>query len=73
LPPSLWRFPLGRENQAGPAPMALPAVLLISQDVLQSLGLAGRAYVLENSRIVMEGKGSDLLLDPKVKEAYLGI
>jgi branched-chain amino acid transport system ATP-binding protein len=48
-------------------------VLLISQDVLQSLGLAGRAYVLENSRIVMEGKGSDLLQDPKVKETYLGI
>jgi branched-chain amino acid transport system ATP-binding protein len=47
-------------------------VLLISQDVLQSLGLAQRAYVLENSRIVMEGKGSDLLQDPKVKEAYLG-
>jgi branched-chain amino acid transport system ATP-binding protein len=48
-------------------------VLLISQDVLQSLGLAGRAYVLENSRIVMQGKAVDLLQDPKVKEAYLGI
>jgi branched-chain amino acid transport system ATP-binding protein len=48
-------------------------VLLISQDVLQSLTLAQRAYVLENSRIVMEGKGSDLLQDPKVKQAYLGI
>ena len=48
-------------------------VLLISQDVLQSLRLAQRAYVLENSRIVMEGKGPDLLQDPKVKQAYLGI
>jgi len=48
-------------------------VLLISQDVLQSLRLAQRAYVLENSRIVMEGKGSDLLQNPKVKQAYLGI
>jgi branched-chain amino acid transport system ATP-binding protein len=48
-------------------------VLLISQDVLQSLGLAQRAYVLENSRIVMEGKAADLLQNPKVKEAYLGI
>jgi len=46
--------------------------LLISQDVLQTLSLAQRAYVLENSRIVMEGKGSDLLQNPKVKEAYLG-
>ena len=48
-------------------------ILLISQDVLQSLRLAQRAYVLENSRIVMEGKGSDLLQNPKVKQAYLGI
>jgi branched-chain amino acid transport system ATP-binding protein len=35
--------------------------------------LAQRAYVLENSRIVMEGKAADLLQNPKVKEAYLGI
>ncbi len=49
------------------------AILLISQDVLQSLNLAGRAYVLENSRIVMEGKGKDLLGDQRVKESYLGI
>ncbi len=48
-------------------------ILMISQDVLQSLRLARRAYVLENSRMVMEGKGSDLLKDPKVKESYLGI
>jgi branched-chain amino acid transport system ATP-binding protein len=48
-------------------------ILLISQDVLQSLKMAQRAYVLENSRMVMEGKGTDLLQDPRVKEAYLGI
>jgi branched-chain amino acid transport system ATP-binding protein len=58
---------IGTLNQQG------LTVLLISQDVLQSLGLTQRAYVLENSRIVMEGKGADLLLDPRVKEAYLGI
>jgi len=73
LPPSLRRFPLRREIQGGPAPRELPEVLFISQDFLQSLRLAQRACVLENSRIVMEGKGSDLLQDPKVKEAYLGI
>ncbi len=48
-------------------------ILLISQDVLQTLKLARRAYVLENSRVVMEGLASDLLLDPRVKSAYLGI
>jgi branched-chain amino acid transport system ATP-binding protein len=58
---------IGTLNQGG------LAILLISQDVLQSLNLAGRAYVLENSRIVMEGKGKDLLGDQRVKESYLGI
>jgi len=48
-------------------------ILMVSQDVLQSLRLAQRAYVLENSRMVMEGKGRDLLSDPKVKQSYLGI
>lgn len=48
-------------------------ILLISQDVLQSLRLAQRAYVLENTRIVMEGKGYELLNDQKVKQSYLGI
>jgi branched-chain amino acid transport system ATP-binding protein len=49
------------------------SLLLVSQDVLQALKIAGRAYVIENGRIVMEGKGSELLGSPKVKEAYLGI
>lgn len=49
------------------------SILLISQDVLQALMVADRAYVLENGRLVMEGNGEDLLRDPRVKEAYLGI
>jgi branched-chain amino acid transport system ATP-binding protein len=48
-------------------------ILLVSQDVLQSLRLSHRAYVLENTRVVMEGKGADLLNDPKVKQSYLGL
>jgi branched-chain amino acid transport system ATP-binding protein len=48
-------------------------ILLVSQDVLQSLHLSHRAYVLENTRVVMEGKGTDLLNDPKVKQSYLGL
>ena len=48
-------------------------ILLVSQDVLQALKIADRAYVIENGRIVLEGPGSELLRDPAVKEAYLGL
>jgi branched-chain amino acid transport system ATP-binding protein len=48
-------------------------VLLVEQNVRQSLTLAHRAYVLENGRMVMEGKGKDLIADKHVKEAYLGL
>lgn len=48
-------------------------VLLVEQNVRQSLKLADRAYVLENGRILMEGKGKDLLGSEEVKKAYLGI
>jgi branched-chain amino acid transport system ATP-binding protein len=48
-------------------------ILLVSQDVLQALKIADRAYVIENGRIVMEGSGRALLRDPAVKEAYLGL
>jgi branched-chain amino acid transport system ATP-binding protein len=48
-------------------------VLLVEQNVRQSLTLAHRAYVLENGRIVMEGKGRELIADKHVKEAYLGL
>lgn len=37
-----------------------------------ALSIADRGYVLENGRIIMEGKGRELLADPKVKAAYLG-
>ncbi len=39
----------------------------------RSLALAGRGYVLENGRIVLEGAGQALLADPHVKRAYLGL
>jgi branched-chain amino acid transport system ATP-binding protein len=48
-------------------------LLLVEQNVRQSLTLAHRAYVLENGRMVMEGKGRELIADPHVKEAYLGL
>jgi len=48
-------------------------VLLVEQNVRQSLTLAHRAYVLENGRMVMEGEGKKLIADRHVKEAYLGL
>jgi len=48
-------------------------VLLVEQNVKHTLSFCHRAYVLENGRVVMEGTGRDLLNNPHVKEAYLGI
>jgi branched-chain amino acid transport system ATP-binding protein len=48
-------------------------VLLVEQNVVASLKLANRAYVLENGRIVMSGTGPELLNDDRVRQAYLGI
>ncbi len=48
-------------------------VLLVEQNVAASLKLANRAYVLENGRVVLKGSGADLLADPRVREAYLGL
>lgn len=48
-------------------------VLLVEQNVRQTLAMCDRAYVLENGRIVLSGTGRELLADSHVKEAYLGI
>jgi branched-chain amino acid transport system ATP-binding protein len=48
-------------------------ILLVEQNALKSLKIADRAYVLEVGKIVQEGKGEDLLHDPSVQQAYLGI
>jgi branched-chain amino acid transport system ATP-binding protein len=48
-------------------------VLLVEQDVKNSLGLSDRGYVLEHGRVAMEGKAKELLDDPHIKTAYLGI
>lgn len=48
-------------------------VLLVEQDVKNSLGLSDRGYVLEHGRIAMEGTAKELLQDPHIKTAYLGI
>jgi branched-chain amino acid transport system ATP-binding protein len=48
-------------------------IILVEQNVAVSLKLAAQAYVLENGRIAMSGKGEDLLHDDRVREAYLGL
>jgi len=48
-------------------------VLLVEQNVKHTLSICNRAYVLENGRIVLTGTGQELLNNPHVKEAYLGI
>lgn len=48
-------------------------VLLVEQNVMQTLALCDRACVLENGRIVLQGKGQELVGDNHVKKAYLGV
>ena len=48
-------------------------VLLVEQDVKHSLSLSDRGYVLEHGRIAMEGVAAELMNDPHIKTAYLGL
>jgi branched-chain amino acid transport system ATP-binding protein len=48
-------------------------ILLVEQNAQQALSRAHRAYVLETGRIVKTGTGAELLSDPAVKDAYLGV
>lgn len=57
---------IGRLNAEG------LAILLVEQNVVQSLALAHRAYVLENGRIALQGKASDLAEHPDLRRSYLG-
>ena len=48
-------------------------VLLVEQNVRQTLTMCHRAYVLENGRIALQGTGEELMNNDHVREAYLGI
>ncbi len=48
-------------------------VLIVEQDIRSTLEIADHAYVMENGRIVMTGRASDLLADDSVRRAYLGM
>ena len=47
-------------------------ILLVEQNIFQALKIADEAYVLKTGKIVMEGKGSDLLANPEIQKAYIG-
>ena len=49
------------------------ALLLVEQNVVQTLELARRAYILENGAIVLTGNSADVANDPNLKRAYLGL
>jgi len=48
-------------------------ILLVEQNVYQSLRIATQAYVLETGKMVLAGSGEDLLTDEHVKKAFLGL
>ena len=56
-----------RLNEAG------LTILLVEQNVMASLKIAHRGYVLENGRIELSGSGGDLLVNDRVRQAYLGL
>ena len=49
------------------------ALLLVEQNVVQSLEVASRAYVLDNGAIVLQGSAAEVRNDPNLKRAYLGM
>ena len=48
-------------------------ILLVEQNVVQSLVVATYAHVLENGRVVLSGKGEALIDDPRLQKTYLGM
>lgn len=49
------------------------AILLVEQNVQQTLEIADRAYVLENGRVILAGESKKLLQEEIIRKAYLGI
>jgi len=49
------------------------SILLIEQNVYNSLKISDRGYVLENGKIVLDGKGPELLENPHIRKTYLGL
>jgi branched-chain amino acid transport system ATP-binding protein len=58
---------IGRINAEG------LAVMLVEQNVMQSLALADRAYIIEQGEIVLAGAAAAIAADPALQRAYLGL
>ena len=58
---------IGRLNRDG-----LAILLEFEQNVVQSLAIAHRAYVLENGRIALSGPAAELAEHPELRKSYLG-
>jgi branched-chain amino acid transport system ATP-binding protein len=48
-------------------------ILLVDQNARAALAIADRGYVMETGRVVLDGVADDLLRDPQVQQAYLGL
>jgi branched-chain amino acid transport system ATP-binding protein len=49
------------------------SLLLVEQNVVQSLAIATRAYVLENGRFILSGPAAELAANPELERTYLGM
>ena len=49
------------------------SILIVEQNLVQALGIAQRAYIMETGHIVMEGLSKDLMNNEDVRKAYLGV
>ena len=49
------------------------SIFLVEQNVFQSLGIADRAYVIENGVVAMSGAAGEMMRDPQLKKSYLGL
>jgi branched-chain amino acid transport system ATP-binding protein len=48
-------------------------IMLVEQNVVQSLEIASRAYIVENGEVIMSGTAAEIAADPELKRAYLGL
>ena len=48
-------------------------VLLVEQNAFGALSIADRGYVMETGRITLSGQAAELIADPRIREAYLGL